>query len=83
MLSLNGNTAPFMLYAYVRIKGIERKVSEHIADASTPIVDGPGSIMLQEVEEAALGKHLLRFGEVLREIEEDLYTNRVGYIPYY
>ena len=28
MLSLSGNTAPYMLYAYARIQGIRRKVSE-------------------------------------------------------
>jgi arginyl-tRNA synthetase len=28
MLSLSGNTAPYMLYAYARIQGIRRKVAE-------------------------------------------------------
>lgn len=40
MLSLQGNTAPYMLYAYVRIQGIIRKLSQrcHI-DATTNTVD--------------------------------------------
>lgn len=32
MLSLQGNTAPYMLYAYVRIQGIKRKAGEVLLD---------------------------------------------------
>ena len=31
MLKLEGNTAAFLLYAYVRIEGIKRKVGKEIA----------------------------------------------------
>ena len=34
MLSLNGNTAPYMIYAYVRTRGIERRASTALADLS-------------------------------------------------
>jgi arginyl-tRNA synthetase len=30
MLSLTGNTAPYMLYAYARIQGIQRKATESL-----------------------------------------------------
>lgn len=32
MLSLTGNTAPYMMYAYVRIRGIQRKALESISN---------------------------------------------------
>ena len=34
MLALNGNTAPYMIYAYVRTRGIERRASTALADLS-------------------------------------------------
>lgn len=78
MLSLQGNTAPYMLYAYVRIKGIQRRAAESLsAEAAGGEVKGPYSIELVSPEEVALGKHIMRFDEVLREIEQDLYPNKV------
>jgi len=61
MLSLAGNTAPYMQYAYARVRSIFRKggheAEEHRADA--------GPIPLAAPEELALGKMLLRFPETL------------------
>ena len=84
MLSLTGNTAPYMLYAYVRIKGIQRKAVESLTSTSseggimTEIKNSDVLISWKEPEELALAKHMMRFQEVLREIESDLYPNKVS-----
>ncbi|HET6442173.1 MAG TPA: arginine--tRNA ligase, partial [Phycisphaerae bacterium] len=61
MLSLAGNTAPYMQYAYARVRSIFRKggheAEDHRADADP--------IPLAAPEELALGKMLLRFPETL------------------
>ena len=72
MLALQGNTAPYMLYAYVRVQGISRQGNidfEHLP-AGTPIV-------LKEETELVLAKHLLQLSEVLKEVERDLLPNRL------
>jgi len=62
MLSLQGNTAPYMQYAYARVRSIFRKGGEkaetHRADADPLALEAP--------EELALGKMLLRFPETLQ-----------------
>jgi len=72
MLALNGNTAPYMLYAYVRICGIQRKASEGLQ-----LVPEKTKIILQEPSEVALAKKLLKFPEVLQEVEENLYPHKL------
>ena len=72
MLALQGNTAPYMLYAYVRIQGISRKGS---IDFEQLGMDAP--IVLKEETELAIAKHLLQLDEVLAEIEQDLLPNRL------
>jgi arginyl-tRNA synthetase len=79
MLALTGNTAPYMLYAYVRIKGIQRKAAESLDAVETGSSSGEVNIILQEIEEVALAKHIMRFEEILKEIEQDLYPNKVVY----
>ena len=72
MLALQGNTAPYMLYAYVRVQGISRQGNvdfEHLP-AGTPII-------LKEETELVLAKHLLQLSEVLKEVERDLLPNRL------
>jgi arginyl-tRNA synthetase len=72
MLALQGNTAPYMLYAYARIKGISRKGGID--------VDNLGSnaqIILGEELELALAKHLLQLDSVITEVERDLLPNRL------
>jgi len=70
MLALQGNTAPYMLYAYVRIQGISRKGQidfDHLgADAK---------LILQEEAELTLSKHLLQLSEILSYVETDLLPN--------
>ncbi|AFZ15476.1 arginyl-tRNA synthetase [Crinalium epipsammum PCC 9333] len=72
MLALQGNTAPYMLYAYVRIQGISRKGGIDFDN-----LGADAKILLQEETELVLAKHLLQLSEVLREVEQDLMPNRL------
>jgi arginyl-tRNA synthetase len=72
MLALKGNTAPYMLYAYVRTQGISR---EGNIDYDKLKADAP--IILQQEAELTLAKHLLQLDEVLAEVERDLLPNRL------
>lgn len=63
MLSFEGNTAPYLLYAWTRIASIFRKASvdpEHLS----------GTITLDHTAETELGNHLVRFPEVLALVAE-------------
>lgn len=72
MLRFEGNTAAFMLYSYVRIGGIKRKVG---IDVET--LQSGCQITLRHSSEIALGLHLLRFPEILCAMSEDLLPNRL------
>ena len=72
MLALQGNTAPYMLYAYVRIRGISRK-----GDIDFEQLGADAKILLQEETELVLAKHLLQLSEVLSAVEQDLLPNRL------
>lgn len=71
MLALQGNTAPYMLYAYVRVRGISRK-----GDIDFETL-GDATIVLNEELELALAKHLLQFSTTIVEVERDLLPNRL------
>ncbi|MEL7431942.1 MAG: arginine--tRNA ligase [Chlamydiota bacterium] len=66
MLRFEGNTATFLLYAYVRMLGIERKIGKDLPSLlqTKPSLDHPS--------ELALGLHLLRFAEVIDLITDNL-----------
>ncbi|MBD2307909.1 arginine--tRNA ligase [Chroococcidiopsis sp. FACHB-1243] len=72
MLALQGNTAPYMLYAYARIQGISRKGGIDFEQLSDNI-----KVVLQHETEFVLAKHLLQLDEVISTIEEDLLPNRL------
>ncbi len=69
MLALSGNTAPYLLYAVVRIAGIARKGG---GDGDVPAVLG-----FSEPQEWALVRQLLQFDAVIQEVEEELLPNRL------
>ena len=81
MLSLSGNTAPYMLYAYARIQGIKRKALAGVSGASDSGSDvlslTASSLSLPTKEEQALAKQLMRLDEVLEEVARDLYPNKL------
>ncbi|NES18438.1 MAG: arginine--tRNA ligase [Symploca sp. SIO3E6] len=72
MLTLQGNTAPYMLYAYARIQSISRK-----GDIDFEQLGADAKILLQEEAELVLGKHILQLSEVLGERSQDLLPNRL------
>ncbi|MBO1347492.1 MAG: arginine--tRNA ligase [Hormoscilla sp. GUM202] len=74
MLSLQGNTAPYLLYAYVRIQGISRKGE---IDFSQLGEDRNREVILSEPTELVLAKHLLQLSEVILAVEADLMPNRL------
>jgi len=71
MLALDGNTAPYMQYAYARIRSIFRK-GGHAAES---LRRDAAPIALREPQELALGKAILRFPEVLDRAIEDYRPN--------
>ena len=67
MLALQGNTAPYLQYAYTRIRSIFRKGG--IDDVSV------AEINLVAPEEIALAKHLLNFGLTLESVAAEYRPN--------
>jgi arginyl-tRNA synthetase len=72
MLALKGNTAPYMLYAYVRVQGISRKGNIDFENLGVNT-----QVLLKEEAELILAKHILQLSEVLKEVEQDLLPNRI------
>jgi arginyl-tRNA synthetase len=72
MLRFDGNTAVFLLYAYVRINGIKRKIGADMTQVLSHC-----HIDLQHPSEIALGIHICRFGEVLEIMVRELLPNRL------
>ncbi|HLP87312.1 MAG TPA: arginine--tRNA ligase [Nostocaceae cyanobacterium] len=72
MLSLKGNTAPYLLYAYARIQSIGREGNIDFEQLRTQ-----GNIILSHETELNLAKHLLQIGTVINEVEQDLLPNRL------
>ena len=66
MLALNGNTAPYLQYAYTRIQSIFRKGE---------VTDAQGEVKLMEPAELSLAKHLLNFSLVLEAVAEEYRPN--------
>jgi len=87
MLAMDGNTGPYLQYAYARIRSIHRKAHEgkqlasgaqsdapaapSDAPASQPNAPAP-SITLDSPFELALAKHILRLGETMDVVARDL-----------
>ena len=74
MLSLQGNTAPYLQYAYARIRSIFRKAAGETSSASPHLLD-IASLRFSAPEELALAKHLLNFGLTLEAVAEDYRPN--------
>jgi len=79
MLALTGNTAPYLLYAVVRIAGIARKGGDLGAAGAGGGngVDPADSLHFSEPQEWALVRELLKFDAVIAEVEEELLPNRL------
>lgn len=74
MLALSGNTAPYLQYAFTRIRSIFRKL-----DAETGAGDwraaATDSLELTAPEELSLARHLLNFGFVVGMVAEEYRPN--------
>jgi arginyl-tRNA synthetase len=70
MLALNGNTAPYLLYAYARTRSIFRKSEE--PSSASPF---EGGFAVRAPEEITLAKHLLNFGLVLEMVAAEFRPN--------
>ena len=69
MLSLEGNTAPYMQYAYARVRSIFRKAAERGITYAGP---ESATITLEAPQELALGKQILRLGEAIDAVVREL-----------
>ncbi|MDX2239786.1 MAG: arginine--tRNA ligase [Leptolyngbyaceae cyanobacterium bins.302] len=72
MLALNGNTAPYMLYAYVRVQGISRK-----GNIDYTKLGSNAKILLQAEAEFTLAKHILQLDEIIEEVSQDFFLNKL------
>jgi len=76
MLALQGNTAPYLLYAAVRIAGIARKGGD-LEGAAGGASATAAALQFSEPQEWALLRELLKFDAVVAEVEEELLPNRL------
>jgi arginyl-tRNA synthetase len=70
MLSFEGNTAPYLLYAYARIQSVLRRLAEENVQPGTAIVLGAD-------EERALAVKILQFAELIRQLSVDCFPNQL------
>lgn len=70
MLRFEGNTAAFIMYSYVRVGGIKRKIG--VADLPLKT-----AITLNHPSEIALAVHLCQWGEALLQVTDELLPNRL------
>ena len=66
---MQGNTAPYLLYALVRIAGIARKGGNLQATID--------NLQFKELQEWSLIRELLKFDTIIVEVEEELLPNRL------
>lgn len=74
MLAMDGNTAPYMQYAYARIKSIERKAQGRDVDIETEL-SGLTQVNLTDPAELDLAKQLARYGEAIAASASDYRPN--------
>lgn len=66
MLSFEGNTAPYLLYAYTRVAGVFRKLEEKGESFNT----SEGQIILDAAQEQDLAARLAQFGETVNTVAD-------------
>lgn len=72
MLKFEGNTAVFLLYSYVRVAGIKRKVGKDIE----PLIRD-NTITLSHPSEVSLALQIAQFEETLEAMTEELLPNKL------
>jgi len=74
MLAMEGNTAPYMQYAYARVKSINRKGKERGIDVNKEMA-GVKELNIAERSELDLAKYLIRYGEAVSAAAGDYRPN--------
>ena len=74
MLAMEGNTAPYMQYAYARVKSIERKAVGREVDVEKELA-GIEMPQFTDVAELNLARHLLRYGEAIKSAAAEYRPN--------
>ncbi len=69
MLSFNGNTAPYLQYAYARTRSVLRKAQ------AEGMATGTDQLVLAAPEELSLARHLLNFGLTLEGMVDEYRPN--------
>jgi arginyl-tRNA synthetase len=62
MLAFDGNTAPYLLYAYARCAKVLREAD---------VAESPAAVTLGEAHEKALALHLVRFADAIHGVAKD------------
>jgi arginyl-tRNA synthetase len=75
MLAFEGNTGPYLLYALVRTKNVQRKAHSELGLGPDAFARAP--IMVVQPEEKTLALTLLRWPSVLRSVAEALEPHRL------
>lgn len=76
MLAMDGNTAPYMQYAYARVKSIERKAGGKDVDIDRELA-GIDHADLAEPAETDLARHIIRYGEAIDSALADFRPNYI------
>lgn len=74
MLAMEGNTAPYMQYAYARVRSIERKAQTKGVDVVAELASVT-TLNLSEPSELDLAKHLVRYAEAVESAIADYRPN--------
>jgi arginyl-tRNA synthetase len=74
MLAMDGNTAPYMQYAYARIRSIERKAEQTGIDIQKELT-GINEITLTDPAEQALAKQLIQYSQAILGAAADCRPN--------
>ena len=69
MLAFDGNTAPYLQYAYARTQSIFRKVGSTVTD--------PAAIVVEEPAERALAIELFGFGNAVLDVDATLLPHKL------
>lgn len=75
MLAMDGNTAPYLLYAYARIRSILRKAGKE-ADPDK-LKSSDTKIILKDPVEIELAKKLIQFQDLILDVADNLRLNLI------
>jgi arginyl-tRNA synthetase len=81
MLALEGNTAPYLQYAYVRVQSILRRAREEQAGSGEAMLQTSGGLLVTDPVERQLMLLLLRLPRVIEQVARSLEPHRLcGYL---